>query len=147
MAKAFIENFTDARRVSTPFVAVDRDCLVAALNEQGYKEVEVHDVAVQLYDFQGRPTHYLDADGDKGNVIVRRHVIGGAANDLGFRKEIDGTYTAIGMHKHNEGWMKALKRSYTEKVDMKLASKMGAKLISRKVVNGKIQLQFLDRRA
>ena len=130
---------------------IDRDCLVAALNEQGYKEVEVHDVAVQLYDFQGRPTHYLDADGDKGNVIVRRHVIGGAANDLAFRKEVDGTYTAIvsefDTRKHNEGWMKALKRSYTEKVDMKLASKMGAKLISRKVVNGKIQLQFLDRRA
>ena len=121
----------------------DRDCLVAALNEQGYKEVEVHDVAVQLYDFQGRPTHYLDATGDKANVIVRRHVVGGAANDLGFRKEIDGTYTAIvsefDTHRHNEGWMKALKRSYTEKVDMKLASK--------KVVNGKIQLQFLDRRA
>ena len=129
----------------------DRDCLVAALNEQGYKEVEVHDVAVQLYDFQGRPTHYLDATGDKANVIVRRHVVGGAANDLGFRKEIDGTYTAIvsefDTHRHNEGWMKALKRSYTEKVDMKLAGKMGAKLISRKVVNGKTQLQFLDTRA
>jgi len=116
----------------------------------GYSEVEEHAIAQQLFDFQGRPTHYLDSTGDKANVIVRRHIVTGAANDLGFKLEADGTYTAIvseyDRHKHNAGWMKQLKMHYTEKVDMKQAAKMGVKLIGRKVVNGKVQLQFLDSR-
>ena len=117
---------------------------------QGYNEVEVHDVPQQLYDWHGNKTHYLDPGGDKGNVIVRRHVIGGAANDLAFRKNVDGTFDAIvsqfDSKKHNADWMKSLKKSYTEAVDMKLAKKHGLKFLGRKVVNGKIQLQFLDRR-
>ena len=129
----------------------DRDCLVAALGEQGYDTVEVHEIAQQLFDFQGRATHYTNTEGDKANVIVRRHVIGGAANDLGFAKQADGTYSAIvsefDTHKHNADWMKSLKRHYTEKADMKLAKKNGLQFLGRKVVNGKIQLQFLDPRS
>jgi len=132
----------------------DVECLVGALKEQGYATVEVHEQAVQLYDFQGRPTRYLDKSGDKANIIVRRHIVGGAANDLGFRKESDGTFSAIVSefddHKHNADWMDALKQHYTERVDMKVAAKNGLQLMSRKVteVNGKkrIQLQFLDPR-
>jgi hypothetical protein len=132
----------------------DAECLVGALKEQGYETVEVHEQAVQLYDFQGRPTCYLDKFGDKANVIVRRHIVGGAANDLGFRKESDGTFSAIVSefddHKHNADWMDALKQHYTERVDMKVAKKNGLQLMARKVteVNGKkrIQLQFLDPR-
>jgi hypothetical protein len=129
----------------------DRECLVTALKAQGYNEVEVNEVAQQLYDYQGRKTHYLDPEGDKANVIVRRHVVGGAANDLGFKLDADGTYSAIvseyDSHKHGAEWMKGLKRAYTEAVDMKLAKKQGLKFVGRKVVNGKIQLMFLDGRA
>jgi hypothetical protein len=128
----------------------DRDCLVAALNDMGYKTVEVHDIAQQLYDFQGRATHYLDSTGDRANIIVRRHVVGGAANDLGFALQPDGTYSAIisefDNHKHNADWLKALKRSYVEKVDMKLAKAHGLRFLGRKVINGRIQLQYLDSR-
>ena len=128
----------------------DRDCLVAALNDMGYKTVEVHDTAVQLYDFCGRATHYLDTTGDKANVIVRRHIVGGAANDLGFALQPDGTYAAVisdyDNNKHNATWLKSLKRSYVEKVDMKLAKKNGLQFLGRKVVGGKIQLQFMDMR-
>ena len=128
----------------------DRDCLVAALNDVGYNKVEVYDVAVQLYDFQGRATHYLNPEGDKANVIVRRSVIGGAANDLGFTLQSDGTYSAIisdfDNHKHNADWLKALKKSYVEKADMKLARKNGLQFLGKKVVNGRVQLQFLDPR-
>ena len=129
----------------------DRSCLVAALIDMGYGTVEEHDVAQQLFDFQGRATHYLDKNGDKANVIVRRNVVGGASNDLGFSLQPDGTYAAIvsefDNHKHDTGWMNALKRSYVEKVDMKLAKKNGLQFLGRKVIGGKIQLQYLDTRS
>lgn len=129
----------------------DGAALVEALHEQGYKTVEVHEVAQQLFDYHGRKTTYLDPMGDKANIIVRRHIVGGAANDLGFRKTADGTYEAIvsqfDSHKHNAKWFQGLKRNYVEKVDMKTAAKNGLKFLGRKVVNGKVQLQFLDPRA
>lgn len=133
----------------------DAECLIGALNQQGYAEVEVNEVAKQLYDFQGRPTHYLDKNGDKAHVIVRRHVVGGAANDLGFKKNADGTYSAIvsefDAHRHNAEWMGDLTMHYTERADMKLAKRTGLQLLSREVktVNGKktVQLRFLDPRS
>lgn len=129
----------------------DGECLVGALNDMGYKTVETHDVPQQLIDYCGRPTHYLDPNGDKANIIVRRHVVGGAANDLGFKKTADGTYEAIvsqyDHHKHNAEWFKGLKKAYVERVDHKTAAKNGLRFLGRKVVNGKIQLQFLDPRS
>ena len=129
----------------------DGACLVEALKEQGYSEVEVHEVATQLFDWHGRKTTYLDKTGDKANIIVRRHIVGGAANDLGFRKSADGTYEAIVSQydsgKHNTKWFGQLKAKYAEKVDMKTAAKNGLRFLGRKVVNGKVQLQFLDPRA
>lgn len=133
----------------------DAECLVGALNDQGYATVEVHEVAQQLFDYRGHATHYLDKNGDKANVIVRRHVVGGAANDLGFKREADGTYSAIvsefDNYKHNADWMAELKQKYVERVDNKLAKKNGLQVLSRKVieVNGKkrIQIQYLDPRS
>ncbi|PWT76228.1 MAG: hypothetical protein C5B59_07090 [Bacteroidetes bacterium] len=129
----------------------DGACLVDALKEQGYSEVEVHEVATQLFDWHGHTTRYLDPNGDKANIIVRRHIVGGAANDLGFKKMADGTYEAIvsqyDSHKHNAQWFKGLKKSYVEKVDHKTAAKNGLKFLGRKIVNGRVQLQFLDPRA
>jgi hypothetical protein len=123
----------------------DRDCLVAALNAQGYKEVEVHEVATNLYGYHD------DMRAQKANVIVRRKFVGTAANDLGFIKAEDGTYSAIvsefDSEKHNEGWFKHLKKAYTEAVDMKTAARQGFKFLGRKIVNGKVQLQFADTRA
>jgi hypothetical protein len=123
----------------------DRDCLIAALNAQGYKEVEVHEVATNLYGYHG------DMRSQKANVIVRRKFVGSAANDLGFIKAADGTYSAIVSEfdsgKHDAGWFTGLKKAYTEAVDMKTAAKQGFKFLGKKIVNGKVQLQFMDTRA
>lgn len=125
----------------------DRECLVAALHEQGYKNVEVHEEAVQLYDYCGRATHYLDASGDKANVIVRRHEVGGAANDLGFAKQANGKYAPIVSRfdtgKHNPQWFSKLKDHYYDKVTTKEAKRQGLKLHSRQVVNGKLVVKYL----
>lgn len=123
----------------------DRDCLVAALKAQGYAEVEVHETATNLYGYHG------DMRSQKANVIVRRKHIGPAANDLGFVKAEDGTYSAIVSEfdsgKHDATWFKHLKKNYTEAVDMKTAAKNGFKFLGKKIVNGKVQLQFMDTRA
>ena len=131
----------------------DVECLVAALKEwePAYHTVEVHEQAQQLFDYHGRKTTYLDVAGDKAHVIVRRNIVGGAANDLGFVKKPDGTLSAIVSQydsgKHNAEWLKGLKRTYTEKVTLKTAAKNGLRYLGKKVVNGKTQLQFLDPRS
>lgn len=105
----------------------DKECLKAALAEQGYTVVEDHETEQPLYDYHGRQTTYLDKTGDKANIIVRRKYVGGAANDLGFQRQADGTYTAIvsqfDSHKHNVKWMTDLKRHYNVKVTTKEAKK------------------------
>lgn len=131
----------------------DAECLVSALKEHepNYHTVEVHDIAQQLFDWHGRKTTYIDKNGDKANIIVRRNVVGGAANDLGFVKKADGTFSAIisqfDSGKHNAEWLKGLKRTYTEKVTLKTAAKNGLRYLGKKTVNGKTQLQFLDPRS
>lgn len=108
----------------------DRECLITALGEMGYSQekIELHEgVGAQLIDYCGRPTHYLDKNGDKANVIVRRKYVGSAANDLGFKLEEDGTYSAIvsayDTGKHNSKWMTGLKAAYGEAVVRKTAAK------------------------
>jgi len=132
----------------------DRECLIDALIEMGYKRehIEIHEEAQQLFDFQNRPTHYTDRNGDKANVIVRRQHVGGAANDLGFKLNPEtGTYDAIisayDSSKHNPKWLARLKTNYSEKNLIKTAKKQGFKYLGKKVVLGKVQLQWLDTRA
>ena len=125
----------------------DKECLKAALAEQGYEIVEDHEVPQQLYDYHGRATTYTDKNGDKANIIVRRKYVGGAANDLGFKRGEDGRYSAIisafDRGKHNDGWLLNLKKSYTEKVTQKTAKSLNLKPYKVQIVGGKKILQYL----
>ena len=75
--------------VSTQFA--DRNYLVKALVASGFRleDIEVYDVAQNLYGYED------DKRAEKANVIIRRHHVGGSANDLGFVKTPDGYYRAI----------------------------------------------------
>lgn len=119
----------------------DRDCLVAALNDQGYKTVEVHDVAQHLIGYHG------DRRPEIANVIVRREHICSAANDIGWVKNTDGTYSeiisAFDSRKHNATWLTSLKDRYSEHLNIKTAKGLGAHLLRRTVVGGKVQLEFV----
>lgn len=130
----------------------DPGALVEALGEMGYTTVEQHETAQPLVDYRGNQTRYIDKiNGDRANIIVRRKFVGGAANDLGFLRKEDGTYSAMiseyDSGKHNKGWLNRLKKSYTEKVVIKTAAKQGFKFLGKKVVNNKVQLQWLDTRS
>lgn len=50
---------------------------------------EHHAEAAYLYGFQG------DRRPEQANYIVRRGYVGGAANDLGFARQADGSFAAI----------------------------------------------------
>jgi hypothetical protein len=120
----------------------DEKCLVEALNAQGYSEVEVHAEAQHLYGYKG------DKREETANVIVRRQYIDSAANDLGFKKQADGTYSAIvsdyDSTRHNTAWFKNLKRNYAEAGLNKVAKQQGWRLVRKTDVNGKTQIEFLD---
>jgi hypothetical protein len=123
----------------------DPECLIAALAEMGYTEVEVHEVAQHLYGYHG------DKRNETANIIVRRKFVGSASNDIGYKRLEDGTYEEIisdfDKGKHNKTWLTSLKKSYTEKVCVKTAKKAGLTYLGKKVVAGRVQLQWLDNRS
>ena len=123
----------------------DRDSLVAALSAQGYTQVEVHDIAQRLEGYHG------DLRSQKANVIVRRRFVGTASNDIGWEwDEKAGVFVEhisdFDKGKHNSAWLTALKCQYTETVDLKTAKKHGLQFLGRKIVNGRVQLTFVDNR-
>jgi hypothetical protein len=105
----------------------------------------VHDIAQSLVGYKG------DTRKQKANVIVRCCNVGSASNDLGWEwDEKAGVFVEhisdYDKGKHNATWLGHLKASYAEAVDLKTAKKNGLTFLSRKIVNGKVQLRFLDNR-
>src|ERR1700735_1513398 len=91
----------------------EAELLVSALIEMGFtrEQIEVNQTAKQLYDYHGRATKYLDATGDKAEIIIRRQHVGSAANDIGFRRNENGRFEAIisafdsGRNRYNSEWL------------------------------------------
>lgn len=65
------------------------DALAKALADVGFKQVEIHPVARNLYGYQG------DVRSQTAEVIIRRQYISAASNDIGFKRQEDGTFEAI----------------------------------------------------
>ena len=96
----------------------DRDCLLKALAECGYAEVE-EGAALSLYGYRG------DRRRETAQIVVRRRFIGSASNDLGFQKT-DAGYVAI-ISEYDQSFMMqgkfltALRTNYNLKSTEKLA--------------------------
>ena len=103
----------------------DKDSLIKGLSENGYglNTVEVHDTPQTLYDYCGHPRP------QKAHIILRRQFVGGAANDIGFLKNTDGTYTVIiseyDSMRHNTAWITNLTKSYAKHALIKQGKRMG----------------------
>lgn len=119
----------------------DAALLCAALTEMGITEVKVHQFAQQLEGYKG------DKRTDTAEIIIPRRAVGSASNDIGFKKGENGAYKAIisefDSGHYNADWMRRLKRSYAEQGIMLQAKKSGLKFAGKKVVDGKIKLQFV----
>lgn len=127
----------------------DATILKECLAEKGYPTVEHTEQPQPLLDFQGKQTKYLDKNGDKAEIIIRRKYVPGMSNDIGFKKNTDGTFSAIisqyDKSHHNDSWMIDLKKKYAEKKIMKTAKKSGLTFVSKKVAtDGSFKMQFVQ---
>jgi hypothetical protein len=118
----------------------DEGCLVAALGRLGFKgKVEVHKEAQPLYGYQG------DVRSQKAHVIIRRHYVGRAANDLGFERQADGRYRVWvseydQQHGYGDAWLGQLKQAYgIEKARLE-AKKRGYRVSEQRQDDGCIRL-------
>lgn len=88
----------------------ETDCLVQALADVGFRQVEAHGTPQQLYGWKG------DLRPETAEVIIRRRFIGSASNDIGFKRGQNGTFDAIisgyDRHKYSRPWLKRLTQRY-----------------------------------
>lgn len=124
----------------------DQGCLVEALKELGYQP-QVTEKPANLEGYHG------DKRTQTAEIIIPRRQVGGASNDVGFKKNADGTFTAIisdydrssnfGVKKQAE-----LKKVYAEKMAIKQAKANGLKFVGKKQTTNKegnpiTRLQFV----
>jgi hypothetical protein len=123
----------------------DQDSLVEALVQKGFNP-EVRETPRQLIGIGGKKRP------ETAEVILSQAQVGQASNEIGFKKQEDGAFTAIisqfdGRAGAFDGaWLKDLVGLATEARAMQTAKKLGLKQISRKELpNGKIRLTLTTR--
>ena len=127
----------------------DQDCLVDALKDMGFQP-QVSEKAQNLEGYHG------DKRTQTAEIIIPRRQVGGASNDVGFKKDANGKFTAI-ISDYDKGGnfgtkkQQQLKQLYAEKVAMKQAKKNGLKFMGKKQTTDKAgkpvtRLQFVTTR-
>lgn len=129
------------RTVETTFT--DVRCLKRALEENG-KHPVLHSAPVRLKDYQGKERT------DTAELVIPRKDVQAAANDIGFKKQADGTIKAIiseyDSHNYGPAWLKKIKKTYTELKLKKEAYNLDLEYLGRQVLpNGKVRLQYAPR--
>lgn len=119
----------------------DKACLVQAIQEMGYKNVEFHEQPVALYGYEGQ------ARPETAEIVIRRKEIGGASNDIGFKlNKATGKYEALisayDSRKHSPKWVKDLTIKYQGGVAQAFAKKKGLRFLGMKQEKGKIKYQY-----
>lgn len=128
----------------------DPECLIKALADNGYAVVEDHTGNPQnLVDYCGHHTQYLQPGvDDTADIIIRRRYVPGASNDIGYKKQADGTYSAIisqyDSSRHGAKWQNGVKVSYQKHNIQKAAARTGQRVIQtgKKLANGNLQYIF-----
>jgi len=128
----------------------DAECLMGALSQMTslgtgklFQPVR-HEVAVQLEGFHG------DKRQQTAEIVLPRAQVQGAANDIGFKKQADGTYNAIisafDSGRYNAGWLTDVKQRVLElRTVKKVKAQPGMRLEKREVLkNGDIRLAYVS---
>jgi hypothetical protein len=119
----------------------DKECIIDALKEKGFKP-QSHENAVALTGYEG------DRRSDKAEIIIPRSQVGHASNDIGFKRQDDGTYKAIISQydggRYNQKWLDEISQSYAEKKTSKIARNKGLTLSKKHILpNGNIKLIYV----
>lgn len=122
----------------------DEGCLVAALEDEGFKPEVVEGEGKNLTGYMG------DKRAQKAQVIIPRKQVGGSSNDIGFAKNKDGKFEAIissyDSSKYNKAWLDKVKKAYATKMAMKCARAAGLRFAGQKTIDTpagkKLQLVF-----
>jgi len=118
---------------------VNEACLLEALKDLGYTQVEVHAHPTALIGYHG------DVRAQRAHVIVRRKFLTGASNDLGFVREEDGRYsciiseydtTALKSKHHCKDFTKLVSAKAAEANIVKTATARGMKVIKTPTAHG-----------
>lgn len=84
--------------------------LTKALADLGFDCVEVHEFPTPLYGFEG------DVREEFAEVIVRRKFISSRSNDIGFKRQGDGTFRAVisdyDSREYSLSWIQQLTQRY-----------------------------------
>ena len=97
--------------------------LLQALADLGFKAVEVHETAQNLFGFRG------DVRSQVAEVIIRRQYVGAASNDIGFKQQADGSFEAIisdyDRQIYSQQWLNQLTQRYGYHALMTTAPEQG----------------------
>ena len=117
----------------------DGSHLLTALKEMGF-DPKAYETPMPLMGYEGaeRP--------ERAHIVIPRNQVGGASNDIGFVKEVDGKYRAIisefDKRRYNQTWLGKLTASYAEIRAMSIAKSKGYTFLGKQVVDGRVKLQF-----
>lgn len=122
----------------------DGESLVQAIIEAGYSAVQVHEKAVQLVGYLG------DKRSQTAEIVIPRNTkggLGGSSNDLGFKRQPNGSYVAwISDHDRSvvgKDFIPKIKRAYAEINTKKTALIQGLRFVQKSVNElGEVQLEF-----
>ncbi|HEY9850262.1 MAG TPA: DUF1257 domain-containing protein [Leptolyngbyaceae cyanobacterium] len=119
----------------------DVKALVKALEDLGFQDkIEVREEAQGLYGFQG------DLRPETAEVIIRRKYLGAASNDIGFKKQEDGTYEAVissydRAYNYSQHWINQLTQRYGYHLLMAVAPEQGFTIEEQEILeDGTIRL-------
>lgn len=130
-----MSHFTTVR---TLFVM--REHLLAALEEMGFKKIEVHEEAQHLRGYLG------DKRKQTAEIIIRKKYVGRMSNDIGFKTTDKGTYDAIisrfDRAKYNKNWMGKLSQRYAYRATLAKLEEQGFDLTEEKKEGDKIHLSL-----
>jgi hypothetical protein len=119
------------------------EVILETLGELGFSgdKVSVYEEAISLEGYRG------DKREQKGNIVIGRKYVGGAANDIGFEKQSNGSYKAwvSAADKHRglgkEIMSGRMKRLYSKNMTLRTAKRAGWRIQSCEEEGGKIKMR------
>lgn len=134
-----------------------KSALLKALNDMGFSNsmMRVSEQAMQLEGYEGKLRDQT------AEIIIPRHHVGGAANDIGFKLQEDGTWGAIiseydshsgvashkskyakGTRGYDQDWLKSLNQRYAYHNLKDQATAQGFLIESEREENGQVYLEL-----